>query len=212
MVLSDGSRYIDKIALSEFIDRYSRPQTGATSCWESRLMNPNWMRGQSFPHAVRAPHFLEETLTKISISSIAERMFLSLAAVALWATVVGYDDDFGSAGVSSLDIVHCFLLKPTDFWSTSWTRVHFWHAAILLWGALADFVRSLQTNRRSWRPSCNVGCRGWLIRWLCASVPFLAFLFGVIGTPICIIPLGRAIARFLRMYFRNDVTHDVYCR
>ena len=36
----------------------------------------------------------------------------------------------------------------------------FWTAAILLWGAFSDFVRPLQTNRRSWRPSCNVGCRG----------------------------------------------------
>ena len=35
----------------------SRTKTGAASCWESRLMNPNWMRGQSFPNAVRAPPF-----------------------------------------------------------------------------------------------------------------------------------------------------------
>ena len=121
VVLSDGSRSIEKMALSEFIDRYSGPKTGTASCWESRLMNPNWMRGQSFPHAVRAPHFLEETLTKISVSIIAERTFLSFAAVGLWASVVGFDDDFRSAGASSLDIVQCFLLEPTDFWSTSRT-------------------------------------------------------------------------------------------
>ena len=143
------------------------------------------------------PHFLEETLTKIYISIIAERTFLSLAAIALWVTVVGYDDDFWSAGASSLDIVHCFLLEPTDFWSTSWTRVHFLAAAILLWGAFADFVRPLQTNRRScWRPSCNVGCRGRPTRCFCASVPFWAFLLVMIGTPICIIPPGWAMARF----------------
>ena len=57
-------------------------------------MDPNRMRGQSFPFAVRAPHFLEETLTKISISVVAELTFLSFAAVFLWATVVGYDGDF----------------------------------------------------------------------------------------------------------------------
>ena len=56
-VLSDGSRSIDKKALSEFLDRYSRPKTGAASCWDSRLMNSNWMCGQSFQHAVRAPPF-----------------------------------------------------------------------------------------------------------------------------------------------------------
>ena len=62
------------------------------------------MRGQSFPHAVRAPPFPGGNLNQnLYQYSIAERMFLSLAAVGLWATVVGYDDDFWSAGVSSLD-------------------------------------------------------------------------------------------------------------
>ena len=32
VVLSDGSRSIDKMALSEFKDTYSRPKTGAASC------------------------------------------------------------------------------------------------------------------------------------------------------------------------------------
>ena len=45
------------MALSEFIDRYSRPKTGAATCWESILMDPNWMRRQSFPLVVRAPPF-----------------------------------------------------------------------------------------------------------------------------------------------------------
>ena len=53
MVLSHGSRSIEKIALSEVIDRYPRPKTGTASCWESS-MSPAW---QSFPHAVRAPPF-----------------------------------------------------------------------------------------------------------------------------------------------------------
>ena len=49
------------------------------------------------PMPLERPHFLEEPFTKNSISSIAERMFLTLAAVALWATVAGYGDDFWSA-------------------------------------------------------------------------------------------------------------------
>ena len=55
--LSDGSRTIDKMALSEFIDRDPRPGTRAASCWESGLMDPKWMRGQTFPLVVRAPPF-----------------------------------------------------------------------------------------------------------------------------------------------------------
>ena len=91
------------------------------------------------------PHFLAETLTKISISSIVERTFISFAVVALCVRVIGYDDDFWSVGASSLDIVHYFLLEPTDFWTTSWTRVHFWAVANLTWELFQEFVRPMQT-------------------------------------------------------------------
>ena len=110
---------------------------------------------------------------------------------------------------SSLDIVHYFLLEPTEFWSSSWTRVHFWAVAHSLLGALADFVRPLQTNRRSWLTSCNVGCRSRPIRCFYVSVPFcmgIPVRHDGYPRPVCIIPLGRVMAQFLRLYFRNDVT------
>ena len=118
VVLSDGLLSIDKMALSEFIDRYSRPKTGAASCWESRLMDLNWMRGQSFPLIVRAPPFpggnLNQNLYQYDCRTDISFICCS-CSMGKDSRLVGYDNDFWSAGASSLDIVHCFLLEPTDF-------------------------------------------------------------------------------------------------
>ena len=52
----------------------------------------------------------EETFTKISISMIAERTFLSFAAVALGSRVVGYDDGFSVRMHFLLAHRACFLV------------------------------------------------------------------------------------------------------
>ena len=98
------------------------------------------MRGQSFPHAVRAPPLPGGNLNKNLYQYYCRTDIPFICCRCSLATIVGYDDDFWSAGASSLDTVHCLLLDSTDFWSTSWTRVHFSVAAILLWGHLLILI------------------------------------------------------------------------
>ena len=85
------------------------------------------------------PHFLEETLTKISSSIIAERTFLSFAAVALWAMVVSYDDHFfGQQELPPWTSCTASSLNQPIFDQPAGQGYIF--AAILLWGHLRTLV------------------------------------------------------------------------
>ena len=184
------------MALSACIDRYSRPKQEL-----HHAESPDWWirtacADNPFPMPLERPIFLEETLTKISISTIAERMFLSFAAVALWATVVGCDDDFRSGRASSVDIMHSSLLEPTDFWSTAWTRVHLLAAAILLGGG-GGHLRALFGHCRPTLGADDhpvmLGSRPTYTMFLC-KCPQLGIPVRDDRHPN--FPLGRAMARF----------------
>ena len=193
------------MVLSEFIDRCSRPKQGL-----HHAESPDWWMRTECADTLSplAPHFLEKNSTTISSSTMAEQTFLPSAAATLWTTVVGYDDGLRSAGASSLDIVHCFLLEPTDYWSASFEVLAFSSGGHLR--TLCGYI--LRTDRRSWWPSFNVVCRGRPSQCFGASFPFWAFLFRMVDTSICIIPLGRAMACFWGCTSGMTWPHDLYYR